>query len=346
MERTTKEKLIVTDFLKQLLDLYEFELYIDTNSKMENVFKLNDMQGANWSYIEQDEFSTLADIIERLDSPHQDYIYKSLEERQDANENIPLNDWDLTAKRYIENNKIAEILSEISPEKYLDLDFPNGNLESKEIFQLLNNFEFPLLLEYAIPKEEKNNFFLSFSLEQLQDFEKSLYLYYETNNIIPDNHNGLISIDKTPFNIDIIDLSEGLIDYEEFIDDNACFPPTIYEKAHYQVYKYFKENDIKDLMDYGADADEGLYYLTTMYSEILNNLDVEIDDIYTEDGISDGKYVTEITLKNDSEIELDTSAWNGIDVVIDNINSVLEEYEKLKTKELENKNNKDIEIDI
>ena len=121
---------------------------------------------------------------------------------------------------------------------------------------------------------------------------------------------------------------------------------TTYEKVSKKTMEYFKENDIKDLMNYGADSDEGLYHLTTMYSEILNYLDVEFDDIYTEDGISDGKYLTTITFKNNSQIEIDTRAWNDAETVTDNVSSILEEYEKLISKELENKNNEDIEIDI
>ena len=108
-----REKAIIVNFLNELLDLYEFELWIDTNSNSENIFRLKDKQGANWSGIEQDEFYNLADVVERLSSPHEDYIYKSLEERKDANEIIPKNDWDLTAKRYLESNKVARILSEI-----------------------------------------------------------------------------------------------------------------------------------------------------------------------------------------------------------------------------------------
>ena len=75
-------------------------------------------------------------------------------------------------------------------------------------------------------------------------------------------------------------------------------------------------------MDYGADRDESLNKLSILYRELLQNLNIEFLDIYTEDGISDGKYVTTIIFKNETKIELDTSAWNGIEVVENNIKSV------------------------
>ena len=56
------------------------------------------------------------------------------------------------------------------------------------------------------------------------------------------------------------------------------------------------------------------------------------DSIYTED-ISDGKYLTTITFEDNSQINLDTSAFNGIDVVTENIKSI---YEYVNTINKEN----------
>ena len=110
------------------------------------------------------------------------------------------------------------------------------------------------------------------------------------------------------------------------------------------VETYFRENNIKDLMDYGADRDEGLNKLSILYRELLQNLNMEFLDIYTEDGISDGKYVTTIIFKNETKIELDTSAWNGIEVVENNIKSVYEFNQK--NKEISVENDKEIDYDF
>lgn len=110
------------------------------------------------------------------------------------------------------------------------------------------------------------------------------------------------------------------------------------------VETYFRENNIKDLMDYGADRDEGLNKLSILYRELLQNLNMEFLDIYTENGISDGKYVTTIIFKNETKIELDTSAWNGIEVVENNIKSVYEFNQK--NKEISVENDKEIDYDF
>ena len=56
-------------------------------------------------------------------------------------------------------------------------------------------------------------------MEQLDDFENSLHLYYETDNIITDADGSLVSKDGTLFNVDIIALSEGARNYESFIKE-------------------------------------------------------------------------------------------------------------------------------
>lgn len=113
-----------------------------------------------------------------------------------------------------------------------------------------------------------------------------------------------------------------------------------YENVIEKVSEYFRKNDIKNLMDYGCDTDEGLYHLSTMYEEILNKLNVKFDSIYTEDGISDGKYTTTIIFENDSKVIVDISAFNGIKVVVNNIETIYQESLKIE------KNNDEIDLDI
>lgn len=360
-----KKKLVIIDFFKQLLNLYEFELYVTENSENEDVFMLKDLQGANWSYIEQDEFSSLADIMERLSSPHEDYIYRSLEERQDANENIPINDWDLTAKRYIESEIVGKILSQVSATEYKTLESYLPSFDTNEIISILNeeeqfcktvcqkyvntmskemllekdnkilhifiedefiplkeegkitinnyqnyldddfkvyeydfykelfdgtirneiaydlndlelfdsngnwNFyitfeelqtigygfmvkdQFPLIEKYII--DDETDFYDYFSLEQLKDFEESLQLYYETDDIDTNKWGELYSKSNTNFNQNIISLSEGTITYDDFISDYKEDPLTIYNICLLEVSEYFRENQIENLMDYGND---------------------------------------------------------------------------------------------
>ena len=133
----------------------------------------------------------------------------------------------------------------------------------------------------------------------------------------------------------------------KILDVEKEFPNEITKedlRINLYVETYFRENNIKNLMDYGADRDESLNKLSILYRELLQNLNIEFLDIYTEDGISDGKYVTTIIFKNETKIELDTSAWNGIEVVENNIKSVYEFNQK--NKEISVENDKEIDYDF
>lgn len=193
-----------------------------------------------------------------------------------------------------------------------------------------NKDNYPLIEKYII--DDETDFYNYFSLEQLNDFEQSLYLYYETDDIDTSKWGELYSKSNTPFNHNIISLSEGMIDYDDFISD---YKVASYDLILDNVSTYFKENQIKDLMDYGNDCDYGLTPLSSLYKEIMNKLFIKYKDVYTED-VSDGKYLTTITFEDNSQIQLDTSSWNGIKVVTENMESVYEKYDKLQKKSIEN----------
>ncbi len=327
------KKEIIIDFFKQILNVYEFELLINKNENSNKIFKLRDMQGGNLGGIQQDEFSTLAEILERLEVYHQDYIYQSLEDRIFEKEFIQKNDWDLTAKRFIESDSVFDILDKIDVKEYNEIISKKQKFTTNDMYELLNedeafyksvcekyiktmskevileiddkilhfyiadeyidlnsqgkinatnyeqyldgNFEieeynfyhefytdvvkdniaydlndlalfddngkwyfyitfeelkragygfmvkdnYPLIEKYAVSDEKSFDFYDHFSLEQLDDFENSLHLYYETENLIMGQDKSLISIDGSLFNIGIIELSEGLITYDDFIQD-------------------------------------------------------------------------------------------------------------------------------
>lgn len=205
--------------------------------------------------------------------------------------------------------------------------------------------QYPLLGKYIVSEEEKYDFFNHFSLEELNDFERTLYLYYEIDDIDFDEQKvELYSKSNSDYNSNIIYLSEGTLSLEDFIQDYIEHTPSYYDLSISKVIEYFKENGIDDLMGYGSDSDEGLYHLSSMYQEIMDKLNIKYKNIYTEDGISDGKYVTVITLEDNTEIKLDTSAWNGIEVVTENIASVYEIYDDIKENLKGNKVEKDEEF--
>ena len=461
MDEKKKEKIV--KFFRQMLQVYDFELIIDINKDLENVFRLNDIQNGNLNGIEQEEFYILSDIIERLDTYHQDIVYTPLENKQSNNEKIAKDDWDLVAKRYLENETVVRVLNEIDTKKYVDLiskkekfhiqdiikildedeqfcknvcqkyidtmskemlleidnkilhifiedkyinlkeegkinnqnykeyldeDFDvyeydsyqelynsvikaeiaydlndlalfdeNGNWDFYITFEELKKVgygfmvkdQFPLIENYAVPEDKIFEFFDYFSLEQLEDFEQSLNQYFNEGSIVfnEDSYDGLESKENANFNRDILRLACGLTTYEDFIEDYTEHSISYYDLSLSKVIEYFKENEIKDLMEYGSDGDEGLYHLSSMYQEIMDQLGIKYSNVYTKD-VSDGKYLTTIIFENDSSIQVDTSAWNGIKNVAENMESIYESYENLKEKIKPNevKNEKEFEYDF
>lgn len=456
----TKKKKYIVNFFREILEVYDFELLIDINKDLENVFRLKDIQNGNLNGIEQEEFYTLADIIERLDIYHQDMVYIPIDNKKDSDIKLEKNDWDFIAKRYLESDTVAEVLSEISTKEYIDLiekkekfdiqdiikildeeehfcknicekyistmskemlfeiddkilhifiedeyiDLKNegkinnqnykeyldvnfnvyeydsyqelyNSLIKNEIAYDLNDLElfdenanwnfyitfeelkrmgygfmvkdqFPLIEKYAVSEDKIFEFFDYFSLEQLEDFEQSLNQYFNEKSIVynQNSYEDFESKEDANFNRDILRLACGLMNYEDFIEDYKEHYPTYYDLSLSKVIEYFKENGIKDLMEYGSDGDEGLCHLSSMYEEIMNKLGIKYSNIYTED-VSDGKYLTTIFFENNLSIKLDTSAWNGIQVVTKNIESIYEFYENLKEKPKQNEVKKENEFE-
>ena len=139
MDEKKKEKIVT--FFRQMLQVYDFELIIDINKDLENVFRLNDIQNGNLNGIEQEEFYILSDIIERLDTYHQDIVYTPLENKQSNNEKIAKDDWNLVAKRYLENETVVRVLNEIDTKKYVDLISKKEKFHIQDIIKILDEDE-------------------------------------------------------------------------------------------------------------------------------------------------------------------------------------------------------------
>lgn len=207
---------------------------------------------------------------------------------------------------------------------------------------------YPLIEKYGVSNEHINDFFNHFSLEQLNDFEHTLHLYFKEKSIIyqQDSYSEFITTESYNFNRNILRLACGLITYQDFIEDYTIKEVDSKVIIEQKVISYFKENKIETLKEYGADRDEGLYKLSSLYSEIMDNLNIKYNNIFTEDGISDGKYITTISFDDETNIIIDTKSSNDFETVIDNLISVSEEYDKWLEKEQKNlKKDNDINYD-
>ena len=139
-----KKEAMICNFAVLLINEEDFGLLTKMNEEHEKVFVLYDFQSGNLGNIEQKEFLDLADIIDSLDIYHEDYIYRSLTEREEANEKIDIDDFDYVASKFLENDKITEVLKTINVDKYFnltkvshELDFSNSDCISY-VSELLN----------------------------------------------------------------------------------------------------------------------------------------------------------------------------------------------------------------
>lgn len=140
-----KKEAMICNFAVLLINEEDFGLLTKMNEEHEKVFVLYDFQSGNLGNIEQKEFLDLADIIDGLDIYHEDYIYRSLTEREEANEKIDIDDFDFVASKFLENDKITEVLKTINVDKYFnltkvshELDFSNSDCISY-VSELLND---------------------------------------------------------------------------------------------------------------------------------------------------------------------------------------------------------------
>jgi hypothetical protein len=90
------------------------------------------------------------------------------------------------------------------------------------------------------------------------------------------------------------------------------------------VEEYFEEEGITDLMDYGASDDEGLGTISNVVADCLVKVGYPVAYDYAKDSkYGDGKYVINIGCL-DKDFKFEISAWNGVDEVVDIIETILE----------------------
>ena len=203
MDELKQEKIV--KFFKEMLNVYEFDLIVDTNENSESVFKLKDLQEGNLGGIEQENFYTLQDIINRLDVYHQDYIYKPLEEK----ENIKLNtnDWEIIAKKFIENENIEKVLKRIDTHKYIYLSDKQNKFELQDIIKILDE-------EESFYKNICERFINTMSKEMLIEKDQKILHIFIEDDYIELKEDGKININN----------------YEKYLDYNF----NVYEYDSYQ----------------------------------------------------------------------------------------------------------------
>lgn len=203
---------IIKSFCIQLINQYDLHIKVVKDKQEKEIFKIEDLQNHNYANIEDGEFHNLSDVIEGLDIYHDDYIFDSLEKRSKQGEDIKNDDWDLIASRFLKSEKVYKILKQIYSHNFGELITDDV---SKELKKILDEDEFPLLYCYIEKVQELLNII---PYDTLKEYENSLHLYFETNDIERKDCE-LYSKSDVEFNSNIIKLAENVIQFDDFLDN-------------------------------------------------------------------------------------------------------------------------------
>lgn len=93
-------KVYNTKLFEYLMNLYEFSFYKTENEDGETVLKVTDKQGANLGDIESEEFKDFAEILNRMETYHNDYIVECLANAIDDELQDITDEWDTWEELY------------------------------------------------------------------------------------------------------------------------------------------------------------------------------------------------------------------------------------------------------
>lgn len=143
----TKEEVI--EMVNDIVELEDFNILTEKSNDTTKVFRLKDKQDVNYVDIEEDTYSSLAGLLDRLGMYHEDTFYSD-EERFYSGQYIG----------FLKNEKAIDVAGNISAEDY-----------EKYIAQKHNNAD----KEQEKPKNIKNvNYIDRFTKEDMQDLESVL----------------------------------------------------------------------------------------------------------------------------------------------------------------------------
>lgn len=311
-KRISKEDLFYRNVCEKFFDTVSKELMLKTETDILHIFIKDE-----YSSLKNGGKINIDNYPKYLDADYTVYHYDSYKELYEkaVKEEVEADMYSLGL--FNENNKWDFYLS------FEDIKKLGYAHKVKDYFIYLDMYGLP---------EYDDDFFEQFSLEELEYFENLLYLFYATDIIKMTEQEGVLTVNHDDINYNILKLVEGLMKYKDFIKETQISKSQMIEVA---VSRHFSEREINNLMEYGSDGDEGLYKLSDLYDELLYRLDIKHLGVHTED-ISDGKYETAVEISNKEKLIIYTNAWNGNEVVADNVRYIYTERERLISKEQSN----------
>lgn len=179
------DRAVAISIAGEIISTENFELDIDKNGE----FKLVDYQEANLGGIENDRFTNLANVIDRLSIYHQDTYYKPFEERRDIDiisgkkspnlsngKEIEKGDWDSAILYLMSSDKFTSMLQNITPSNYDYYDKIARETIFTEENKIPMNYKTPV--HYLADKLIAESIFETQSAYTMVEYENKVYLSY------------------------------------------------------------------------------------------------------------------------------------------------------------------------
>lgn len=123
---TAKDIITVIIAATSLIEAENFKLLIREDSASENeqttklLFSLRDKTEVNLGDIEDDTFNTLADVLDRMDIYHNDYVYGEYKEQIKSGAKLDANTDCLQNVIFLNSDFCTDLLRKITPKVYMD----------------------------------------------------------------------------------------------------------------------------------------------------------------------------------------------------------------------------------
>lgn len=123
---TAKDIITVIIAATSLIEAEDFKLLIREDSTSENeqttklLFSLRDKTEVNLGDIEDDTFNTLADVLDRMDIYHNDYVYGEYKEQIKSGAKMDANTNCLQNVIFLNSDFCADLLRKITPKVYMN----------------------------------------------------------------------------------------------------------------------------------------------------------------------------------------------------------------------------------
>lgn len=247
---TAKDIITVIIAATSLIEAEDFKLLIREDSNLEAekttklLFSLRDEAEGNLGNIEDDTFNTLADVLDRMDIYHNDYVYGEYKEQIKSGAKLDANTDCLQNVIFLNSDFCADLLRKITPKVYMDFQ------------PRLEMFRREEAVRHLIDKNIVMKIFENLTAKKIAEHDGVIY----------------VSAYNTPFdsNEEFLNAVLNEIEFKEFKD--------FFQFSSYgEIIESERQQILDDIQDLGL-YDENGYWNFYLTPEELRYLGIPIED--------------------------------------------------------------------